>query len=203
MNPYTHKTVPLLVIISGPSGVGKDSVILRIEELGHPIHFTITATSRPKRPHEVHGKDYFFMTKDEFETMISEDALLEHALVYGDYKGVPKAQIRTALSSGKDAVMRVDVQGAKTLRKIVPEAVFIYLSAESESALIERLRERKTDSESQIALRMATARHEHEQLAIFDYLVINRHGHLDETCKKIIAIMESEKYRIPQKVIKI
>lgn len=200
-DPYNRKNTPLLVVISGPSGAGKDAVINRIRALGYPFHFVITATNRPPRPGEVHGRDYFFVSTAEFERMIAQDELLEYARVYGDYKGVPKSQIREALASGQDVIMRVDVQGAQTVRKMVPQAVLIYLSAETEAAQIERLRLRQTDSEEQLAIRLRTALAENQTLPQFDYLVINGQNKLDETCHTIAAIVQAEKCRVNREEI--
>jgi guanylate kinase len=135
---------------------------------------------------------------NEFAKMIDEDDLLEYAVVYGDYKGIPKAQIRKAFASQQDVIMRVDVQGAQTLRRIVPNAIFIYMSAESEEALVTRLRERKTDPEDQLTIRIARARKEQQRLDLFDYLVVNQHNRLDDTCDRIFSIIKAEKSRIKQ-----
>jgi guanylate kinase len=113
---------PLLIVISGPSGVGKDTIMLRMQERGMPFHFVVTATTRPKRDNEVHGVDYFFVSKEEFARMIEDNELIEYAIVYSDYKGIPKQQVRKALASGKDVVMRLDVQGAETVRRLTPGA---------------------------------------------------------------------------------
>lgn len=201
IEPYNHQEKPLLVVISGPSGVGKDMTIARLQKLGYPFHFVVTATTRPKRPTEVDGVDYFFVSTSEFAEMIEQGELLEYAVVYGDYKGIPKAQVREALASGKDVVMRIDVQGAATIRRLVPEAVLIYLSAESEEALVRRLRERKTEPEDQLKMRIATARQELKRLDIFDYVVINAEDRLDETCRKIAAIITAERCRVDQREI--
>ena len=123
-----RKTQPLLIVISGPSGVGKDTVIQHMKERSLPFHFVVTATSRPKRSNEIEGVDYFFVTHQEFTEMIETGELLEYAVVYEDYKGIPKKQVHDALSSGSDVVMRVDVQGAKTIRGLYPEALLIFLS---------------------------------------------------------------------------
>src|SRR5688572_23680994 len=101
-----HHPQPLLIVISGPSGVGKDTVMQRMKERGLPFYFVVTATTRPRRVNEEHGKDYLFVSKEEFARMIDEDELIEHAIVYGDYKGIPKQQVREALTSGMDVVMR-------------------------------------------------------------------------------------------------
>jgi len=131
-DPYHRETYPLLVVISGPSGVGKDAVRKRMQERGCPFHFVVTATDRPQRPGEVHGKDYFFISAAEFDRMLANGELLEHAIVYGQHKGIPKAHVRQALTSGQDVLMRVDVQGATTIRRLVPEAVLIFLMPSSE-----------------------------------------------------------------------
>lgn len=191
----------MLVVISGPSGVGKDLTIERLKDLGRSFHFVVTATTRPQRANETHGVDYFFVSMSEFAEMIERGELLEYAVVYGDYKGIPKQQVREALASNRDVIMRIDVQGAATIRNLVPEAVLIYLSAESEEALVRRLRERKTEPEDQLKMRIATARQEQKRLGIFDYVVINADGRIDETCRKIAAIITAEKCRVrPRKI---
>lgn len=201
IEPYNHQEKPILVVISGPSGVGKDMTIARLKEMGYPFHFVVTATTRPQRPGEVDGMDYIFVSTGEFAELIEQGELLEYAVVYGDYKGIPKAQVRQALASGKDVIMRIDVQGAATIRRLVPEAVLIYISAESEEALVRRLRERKTEPEDQLKMRIATARQELKRLELFDYVVINADDKLDETCRKIAAIITAEKCRVQQREI--
>lgn len=201
IEPYNHHEKPILVVISGPSGVGKDMTIARLKEMGYPFHFVVTATTRPQRPTEINGVDYIFVSTGEFAEMIEQGELLEYAVVYGDYKGIPKAQVREALASGKDVIMRIDVQGAATIRRLVPEAVLIYISAESEEALVNRLRQRKTEPEDQLKMRIATARQELKRLDLFDYVVINADDKLDETCRKIAAIITAEKCRVDQREI--
>lgn len=200
-NPYERIEKPKLVVISGPSGVGKDATIKRLQTLGYPFHFVVTATDRPRRPGEVDGVDYFFVTSADFESMIERGELLEYAVVYGKHKGIPKEQVRRALSSGRDVVLRIDVQGAGTIRRLVPEAVLIFLTAESEEALIRRLQERKTESKEQLETRIATARQELDQLELFDYVVVNADARLDETCQKIAAIITAEHCRREQRDI--
>jgi guanylate kinase len=191
----------MLFVISGPSGVGKDMTLTRMKEMGYPFHFVVTATTRPKRPAEVNGADYFFVSTGEFAEMIEQGELLEYAVVYGDYKGIPKQQVREALDSGKDVVMRIDVQGAQTIRRLVPDAVLIYISAESEEALVRRLQQRKTEPEDQLKMRIATARQELKRLEMFDYVVINEEDKLDETCHKIACIISAERCRVTQREI--
>ena len=186
---------PLLVVISGPSGVGKDTVLQRMKDRGLPFHFVVTATTRAKRPNEIEGVDYFFVTQEEFERMIEEGELIEHALVYQDLKGIPKQQIREALASGSDAVMRVDVQGAETIRKLYPEALLIFLSTRTEDELVERLKRRRTEDPEELALRLKTARSEYEYLDIFDYCVINADSEAESAVDTILTIIEAEHHR--------
>jgi len=196
-----HHPQPLLIVISGPSGAGKDTVMQRMQERGLPFHFVVTATTRPKRENEVHGRDYFFVTKEEFAHMIDEDELIEHAIVYGDYKGIPKQQVREALDSGKDVVLRIDVQGAETVRKMAAEALMIFITTESEAELVQRLETRKTETADSLALRIATARKELNRVEAFDYVIVNRDFHLDETVDAIRAIIVAEHHRVkPRKV---
>lgn len=186
---------PLLIVISGPSGVGKDSVIQRMKERNLPLHFVVTATSRPQREGEVNGVDYFFVSQDEFEAMIANGELIEHALVYEDYKGIPKEQVQQALKSGRDTIMRIDVQGAATVRELYPDALLIFLSTHSEEELIQRLKARRTETPEALELRLATARSELEQVDLFDYYVINAESQLEETVDTIVAIIQIEHLR--------
>lgn len=200
-NPYARKRDPLLVVISGPSGVGKDSVVQCLKERGLPFHFVVTATSRAPRANEVHGVDYFFVSEAEFERLIAESELLEHAVVYGQYKGIPKQQVREALDSGKDVVMRLDVQGAATVRRIVPQAILIFLCPASEEELILRLRQRQTDTEEQLQRRIEMVREELQRLPEFDYVVVNPDHELDTAVDQVLAIIVAEHLRVhPRRV---
>lgn len=196
-----HNPEPLLIVISGPSGVGKDTVVDHMKIRGLPIHFVITATSRGPRQNENHGIDYFFYSKDEFEAMIENDELLEYAHVYSDYKGVPKFQVREALASGKNVVMRLDVQGAATIRDLCPDAVLIFLTTDTEDELIQRLKARQTEEPGELELRIETARSELNCAADFDYVVPNRDGKLDETIDIISAIIMAENHRAIQRKV--
>jgi guanylate kinase len=188
---------PLLVVISGPSGVGKDSVLQRMKERQLPFHFVVTATTRAPRAGEEHGRDYFFVSSDEFAEMIEKDELLEYAHVYNDYKGIPKQQVREALATGSDVIMRLDVQGAAKIRKLTNGgAATIFLTTASEAELEQRLRARKTETPEGLNLRIATARKELERMQEFDYCVANHDMSLDETVDKIIAIIEAEHSRV-------
>ena len=200
---YSLEPQPLLVVLSGPSGAGKDAVLKRMKELGYPFHFVVTVTTRPKRPGEVDGVDYYFISEEEFAQMLARGELLEHAVVYGQHKGIPKRQVREALASGKDVILRIDVQGAATIRKLVPEAVLIFLTASSEKELLRRLKRRKTETPEELKRRIATVREEMKRLPEFDYVVVNRDGALDEAVKTIAAIITAEKCRVKQRKIEI
>jgi guanylate kinase len=196
-----HHPQPLLIVISGPSGAGKDTVVQRMKERGLPFHFVVTATTRPQRPNEVHGRDYWFVSKEEFARMIEQNELIEYALVYGDYKGIPKAQVREALASGQDVVMRLDVQGAETVRKLAPAALLIFITTESEEELVHRLRQRETETSDSLAIRIATARKELKRVEAFDYVLVNHDFQLDETVDTIRAIIQAEHHRVqPRRV---
>jgi guanylate kinase len=191
----------LLIVISGPSGVGKDSVIQRMKERGLPFHFVVTTTSRPRRADEVEGEDYFFVTREEFEGMIDRDELFEYAQVYEDYKGIPKERIREAMACGQDVMMRLDVQGAETVRARSPQAVLIFLSTRDEKELIQRLQKRQTETKESLKIRIETSHHEFEMIDIFDYYVINTEGKLDQAVDTILAIIKAEHHRThPRKV---
>ena len=196
-----HQPEPLLIVISGPSGVGKDTVVERMKTRGLPFHFVITSTTRPPRQEETHGIDYFFYSKDEFAEMIEKDELLEYAFVYNDFKGIPKFQVRQALASGKDVVMRLDVQGAATIRELCPEAVLIFLTTVDEGELVNRLQARKSEQPDELKLRIATARKELERVKEFDYVVMNRENKLDETVDAIEAIIQAEHHRVEQRKV--
>jgi guanylate kinase len=201
VDPYHREQPPLLIVISGPPGVGKDSVVRRMKERGFPVHFVVTATDRPPRPDEVHGRDYYFYTTAEFECMIAEGELLEYACVYGQYKGIPKAHVREALASGQDVVMRLDVQGAATVKKLIQAAVTIFLTCESEEELVARLRERHTESEAALQRRLASVRGEIACIPDFDYMVVNSHNALDVAVDDILAIIRAEHCRsMPQRI---
>lgn len=187
--------VPLLVVISGPSGVGKDTVLERMKASNVPCHFAVTATARPKRDHEVNGVDYLFVDRDEFQSMVRNDELLEWAEVYGNPYGVPKSQVRNALNRGLSAVLKIDVQGAATIRRQVPGAVYIFLAPPSMAELEYRLSRRKTESTKMLKVRLSTAVNEMDEAGKFDYVVVNRTDRLDEAVEEIKAIIQCERAR--------
>jgi guanylate kinase len=191
-----HNPRPVLVVISGPSGVGKDSVLQELKQTEYPFYFVVTATTRSRRSGERDGVDYHFVTVGEFAEMIEKNELIEHAVVYGDYKGIPKKHVREALASGRDVVMRIDVQGAATIRRLVPNAVTIFLTAESEEKLVRRLQERKTEEADQLKMRIVTARGELQRIVEFDYVVINHEDALHKTVDQVLSIIKAEKSRV-------
>jgi len=186
---------PLLVVISGPSGVGKDAVLAGVRAAHPDAHFAVTVTTRPPRSRERDGDDYHFLSDEEYNRLLAEDGFLEHAAVYSHRYGVPKAQVREALARGQDVIVRVDVQGASTIKRLAPNAVFIFLAPASLEELEERLRRRNTEGESALRLRLDTARQEMACQEGFDYVVINREGGLAEAVSQILAIIEEERQR--------
>jgi guanylate kinase len=184
---------PLLVVITGPSGVGKDSLLGRLKSLGRPYHFAVTATTRAPRRGERDGVDYYFLTNDRFEQMIERGEFLEHAVVYDQRKGVPLAPIREALAAGKDVLMRTDIQGARYIKSAVPGALAVFVLPPSWDELEARLRGRDTDTAEQVALRLRIAREEMAAAAEFDHTVTN--DDLDACVGRIEAILAAERAR--------
>ena len=184
---------PLLIILSGLSGVGKDSVLNGLRKSALPLEFIVTVTTRAPRPNEKDGVHYHFVSENEFQKMIDGNELLEWATVYGNHYGPPREPVKRALEAGKDVVIKVDVQGAATIKKIAPEAVFIFLTTPSMEELDKRLRQRSTETPVDLELRLKTAAEEMEKLPIFDYVVVNRPGELDHAVAEIEAIITDEK----------
>lgn len=197
-----HPT-PLLVVISGPSGVGKDAVIKEMRKRDASLHFVVTMTDRAPRPEEVEGVDYLFVSRDAFEEMIDAQEFMEHALVYGDHKGIPKKQIREALASQRDVILRVDVQGAMTMRQLCPQAILIFLIPSNVPEWIERLMARETETTESLDLRIKTARQELTYLPQFDYVVINADDRLEEAVDTIQAIIAAEHHRVDPREVKL
>lgn len=201
-NLYKKEIHPKLIVISGPSGVGKDTIARNLIQTDPDrFYFVVTATTRPPRTGEKHGVDYFFFTNDEFAQMIENNELLEYAVVYNDYKGIPKQQIRDALNSGRDVIMRVDVQGAATIRKLIPNAISVFLTTETEVELVRRLRERKSETAEGLNLRIAAARQEMNRLHEFDYWVINAEDRQERAVREILSIIEAAHCLVEQQPI--
>ena len=199
--PHNPSSSPLLVVLSGPSGVGKDAVLSSMRALGYPLEYIATVTTRQQRAEERNNLDYHFVSMEHFQEMITRSELLEWANVYGNWYGVPKQPVKQALEKGQDAIVKVDVQGAATIRKILPQAVFIFLMSPSIEELITRLKQRHTESSFDLTLRIKTAEEEIKQLPLFDYMVINRQSEIDLAVLNIKAIITAEKCRVTPREI--
>jgi guanylate kinase len=195
------KANPLLIVISGPSGVGKDSILERMKQHLPLFHYAVTATTRLPRAGERSGIDYHFVSKEKFEQMMERGELLEWANVYGNLYGVPKGQIQQALAQGQDVIIKVDVQGAATIKSILSQAVFIFIVPPSLDELEKRLRERETESDQELKLRMDIATEEMKSLSMFDYAVVN--SEVDLTVAQIDAIISAEKCRVKPRTIEL
>lgn len=193
--PETGPAPPLLVVLSGPSGVGKDAALNRLRALERPWHFAVTATTRPIRPGEQEGRDYLFLEAAEFARLRERDEFLECAEVYGRWYGVPRSQVRDELHQGRDVIIKADVQGAATIRRLAPESLLIFLLPPSLDELRRRLQARMTESAADLELRLETARAELREVRHFDYRVINEDGQLERAAAEIDAIITAEKCR--------
>jgi guanylate kinase len=177
-DPLKPPASPLLIILSGLSGVGKDAVLNGLRHSGPPLEFIVTATTRPPRPNERDGVHYHFLSAERFQAMIDRGELLDWANVYGNRYGTPRQPV------------------AASIKKIVPAAVFIFLATPSLAELARRLRRRRTESSADAELRLRTAEEELKQLSLFDYLVLNRSGELDRAIDEVRAVITAEKCRV-------
>ncbi len=192
----------LLVILSGPSGVGKGTVraaVFKQEDCEYV--YSVSATTRSARPGEIDGKDYFFVKREEFESLIANQALLEYAEYVGNYYGTPLDNIEKNLAEGYDVFLEIEVQGASKVRQRMPEGIFIFLAPPSLTELETRLVDRGTDSKEKIAQRMKQAKREIEMMAEYDYVVVN--DQVDNAVRKINAIIECEHLRVSRVIDKI
>jgi guanylate kinase len=197
-NPFSG---PLVIVVSGPSGVGKDTILNRMKERQYPLKFITTATTRQRRKNEKNGVDYHFISVEEFDRQLKNGGLLEWAHVYGNWYGVPKQPVQEALSQGIDTVIKVDIQGAANIKKILPAAVFIFIMPPSADELFNRLTRRSTESTADLSLRLDTARNEIKQIENFDYIVMNRCNNVDKAIQDILSIISAEKCRVnPRRV---
>ena len=194
---------PLVVVISGPSGVGKDVLIEGMAGRGLDYHFTVTATTRDPRPGEREGINHHFLSVAEFQQAIEDDELLEWARVYGNYYGVPKQQVRDALSQGKHVIIRVDVQGALRIKELASEAFMIFVHPPSMEVLQRRLERRGVNSEADIATRLNAAADEINQSKAFDRQVVNQEDQLEAAVDEVISIVHNESRRVPPRIVKI
>jgi len=195
-DPYDLRADPILFVLSGPSGAGKDTVLHLVlealKERTHPHGFVVTLNTRARRPEEVEGKDYRFVSKEHFAEMIEKNGLLEWAAVYDDYKGVPKQEVDDTLAAGKDVFLRLDVQGAATIRRLRSGAVSIFITVESREELVRRLQERKTEAPDALQLRIAMSNKEMERMGEFDYVVVNPREHPEKAVADVLAIIQAE-----------
>jgi guanylate kinase len=185
-------TKPLVVVIHGPSGVGKDTVIDRLRERTR-IHRATSTTSRPPRHYEEDGVHYHFVTEAEFQRKVAAGHFIEYARVYDQWKGVEREEIENSLARGEDVIIRTDVQGARTWRDKLDGAVFIVLIAEDRDALRDRLLSRGSEDQGSLAVRLAEFDAEVADIENNDYVVTNRHGRLDDAIDEITAIIEKER----------
>ena len=193
----------LLVVLSGPSGVGKDAALAELRKLDRSWHFVVTATTRKIRSGEVHGTDYIFLDEPTFLEMKERDEFVESAQVYGNWYGVPKSQITSALEQGKDVILKIDVQGAATVKKIAPNALFIFMVPGTFEELRERLSQRMTESKANIELRLKAAANELDQGKYFDRQIVNSKDNLGQAVAAIDAIIAEEKVRTGRSPIQI
>ena len=187
----------MLVVISGPSGAGKDAVVLGLKQLGRPWYFPVTATTRSPRGSEVDRIDYIFMDQSQFEGLLKQEGFLEHAEVYGHYYGVPREQASQALARGQTVILKVDIQGTATIKSLAPDAVSIMITPGSVEELRARLVRRGTDAGPAIERRLASAAAEMQRTDVFDHKVLNADGKLDEAVACVEAIIRDEQERVP------
>jgi guanylate kinase len=179
--------------MSAPSGAGKDSIRDLLIAWKLPFHFAVTATTREKRADEIEGVDYHFLTDEEFRRLESEGGLLEKADVYGQRKGVPRVEVLEPLQAGRDVFARVDIQGADTLKRLIPHALMIFIAPPSLEETVRRLDARDTESGEDLQRRIDAARSEMEAAARFDYVVVNETGKLEEAARRVVEIIAAEK----------
>jgi guanylate kinase len=191
---------PLLIVLSGLSGVGKDTVLAKLRKLKLPAFISISVATRQPRQAEKDGIDYYFISKEKYREMVEKDELLESATVYGHGYGIPREQVRKALKKGQDVIVKIDVQGAATIKKKVPNALLIFLVTYSLDELEKRLKKRRTETEAELKLRLKTAVKELDSIPMFDYVVVNREGKIDRAIADIMAIITAEKCRAKPRV---
>jgi len=193
--PLLPREPALLIVLSGPSGAGKDSVCDVLRTWYPTMHKVVTVTTRPVRPGEENGRDYHFISGPEFQQILDTDGFVEHATVFEHSYGVPRIEIEDPLGFGLDVLARVDVQGAATLKRLFPDALLVFLTPGSVEESVRRMKQRDLDTESQQKLRTEIAASELEAARDFDYVVINETGKLNEAASEIARIIAAEKKR--------
>jgi guanylate kinase len=187
----------LVFVLSGPSGVGKSTLIEQLKTDGFPITYCVTATTRPARTGEEHGKHYYFLSDAEYDALLAADQFLEHAVVHNLYRyGIPLQSIRDGLRRGNDLIMAPDVQGASTVRWKLPNAITIFLRPASLEELLPRLEARGTETEEERRIRLATAEREMQRMSEYDYVIINQSGSLERAMNDLKAIIAAERLRL-------
>jgi guanylate kinase len=185
----------LLFVLSAPSGTGKDTVITALKEQGMDFHVVASVTTRAPRPGETDGHPYYFVDQAQFDAMVAQDELLEYARVHGNWYGQPRQQIKDHLQAGHDVMLKIDVQGAATVRQKLSGAIFIFLIPGSVEELVERLTARQTETEQERQRRLLDAQNELTQQRHYDYVVENRQGQLEEAVERLRAIILAEHCR--------
>ena len=195
----------MLVIVSGPSGVGKDTVIVSMRRVPTkpPRYFVVTCTTRPRRDYEVDGEHYHFLSEEEFERRRREGGFLEANEVHGNWYGSPRQPVREALASGSDAVLKIDVQGAQVVKEQVTEALLIFVIPPSLETLFARLRTRATETADELELRQANAAVELARQEDYDHVVVNETGEVEKTAARIEEIIAVEHRRHPGRRVRI
>jgi len=183
-----------LFVLSGPSGVGKGTVLDRLLEDFKQIEYSVSATTRKPRPGEVSGQDYIFLAEEEFLQMIREDRFIEWAKVHNNYYGTPGEFVEKILKTGKDIILEIDIQGARQVKRNYPNAIFIFLIPPSLEVLRNRLEKRGSEDEINKDLRLKNAEREMKELASYDYIIVN--DQITETVNKLKAIIIAEKCRL-------
>lgn len=183
----------LLAVISAPSGGGKGTILKELFARDENLRLSVSATTRAPRPGEEHGKQYYFLSRKEFEELIAQGKMLEHAEYVGNYYGTPRDPVEEWLSQGRDVVLEIEVQGGAQVKKLMPECVSIFILPPSMKVLGERLRGRGTEAEETVQKRLATARQEIPQAREYDYLVFN--DRLEDAVEDILAILRAEKLK--------
>jgi len=193
----------LLFVLSAPSGTGKDTVINALKEKGIDFYVVASVTTRAPRPGETDGNPYYFISQEQFQAMIERNELIEYAQVHGNWYGQPIQQIQEQLSQGRDVLLKIDVQGAATVRKKVTDAIYIFLVPGSVEELVERLASRQTETREERQRRLADAEYELTQRSQYDYVIENRQGKLEEAVENLRAIMRAEHCRTQPRYIHI